>query len=162
MLLPAVTLVVSAGLLVPALFAADAFVGTWKVNVAKSTPGPHPPREPRVQKIEAVPDGIRVVEDQVAGGGERLHDEWTVKFDGKPYPTTLLQDGKPDPAVQGETVSATRIDDHTFQFTFTLNGKVILQARNVISGDGKTRTATQTGTSTDGKQRVVTIVFDKQ
>jgi hypothetical protein len=131
------------------------------VNPAKSTPVPNPPRE-SVQKIEAVPNGLRMVNDVVDAAGQKRHDEWTVKFDGKPVPTKRTVDGKPDPRLEGETVSAIRIDDRTFQFTFTLNGKVRFQARNVISVDGKTRTATQTGMGADGQQQVVTVVFDKQ
>jgi hypothetical protein len=168
MLLPAVTVFVSAGILVPAVFAADMFAGTWRVNVAKttqanakSTPALNPPRE-EVQRIEAVPNGLRLVQDVVEAAGQKRHDEWTVKFDGKQVPTKRTVDGKPDSRTDGETVSATRIDDHTFQFTFTLNGKVRFQARNVISADGKTRRATQTGTSADGQQQVVTVIFDRQ
>jgi hypothetical protein len=103
-----------------------------------------------------------MVNDVVNAAGQKQHDEWTVKFDGKQVPTKRTLDGKPDSRAEGETVSATRIDDPTFQFTFTRNGKVVMQARNVISTDGKTRTATQTGTSADGQQQVVTVVFDKQ
>jgi len=95
-------------------------------------------------------------------GWSKAHGEFTVNFDGKQYPTKYTIDVKPDPRLESETVSATRIDDHTFQFTFTLNGKVAVQARNVTSTDGKTRTATQTRTSADGQQQVITVVFDKQ
>jgi len=167
MLLAAVTVFVSAGVVVATVFAADMFTGTWKANIAKTTqanattPGLNPPRED-VQKIEASPDGLRLVEDGVSATGQKSHGEWTVKFDGKQYPTKSTIDGKPNAANEGATVSATKIDDHTFQLTFTQNGKVALQARNVISADGKTRTATQTQTRADGQQRVVTVVFDKQ
>lgn len=163
MLLPAVTVFISAGVMVATLFAADMFTGTWKVNLAKSNPPPDQPfKEVPVQKLEAVPDGLRMVSDSVVAPGQKQHFEWTVKFDGKQVPTKRTRDGKPDPRYEGETVSATRIDDRTFQLTFTVNGKVVMQARNVISTDGKTRTATQTQTRADGQQRVVTVVFDKQ
>ena len=161
MLLPAVSVFVSAGVMVVTVLAADMFTGTWRENPAKSSPVPNPPRE-AVQKLESVPNGLRMIYDLVDAAGQKRHDEWTVKFDGKQVPTKRTVDGKPDPRTEGETVSATRIDDHTFQFTFMLNGKVRFQARNVISADGKTRTATQTGTTDDGQQRVVTVVFDKQ
>jgi hypothetical protein len=160
MLLRAVTLVMCVGA-VATVLAADLLTGTWRVDPTKSTPVPNPPRE-AVQKLEAVPDGVRMVYDVVNAAGQKQRDEWTVKFDGKPVPTKRTVDGKPDPRSEAETVSATRIDDHTFQFTFRVNGKVTFQARNVISADGKTRTATQTGTGADGQQRVVTVVFDKQ
>src|SRR5262245_28496926 len=161
MRLPAVTFFVSAGVVVATVLAADMFTGTWRVNLAKSSSIPDPPVE-SVQKIEAVPNGLRMVNDVVGAAGQKRHDEWTVKFDGKQAPTKRTVGGKPDPRLEGETISATRIDDHTFQFTFTLNGKVWVQARNVISTDGKTRTVTQTRTSADGQQQVVTFVYDKQ
>ena len=151
------------GVLVATVSAADMFAGTWRVNLAKSNPPPDQPfKEVPVQKIEAVPNGLRMVQDLVNAAGQKEHGEFTVKFDGKQYPTKNTVDGKPNTRVEGQTVSATRIDDHTFQLTFTQNGKVALQARNVISADGKTRTATQTQTRADGQQRVVTVVFDKQ
>ena len=157
---PAITLFVC-GVAVAIVLAADLFTGTWRVNPTKSTPVANPPRD-AVQKVESLPDGLRMVYDVVTAAGQKQHDEWTVKFDGKPVPTKRTVDGKPDPRSEGETVSATRIDDHTFQFTFMVNGKISFEARNVISADGKTRTATQTGTGADGQQRVVTVVFDKQ
>jgi len=99
-----------------------------------------------VQKIEAVPDGLRLVQDAVNAAGQKEHGDWTAKFDGKQYPTKLTLDGKPIPAQEGETVSSTRIDDHTFQVHVHAKREIINQARNVISTDGKTRTATQTRT----------------
>lgn len=161
MLLPAVTVFVSVGVVVTTVFAADMFAGTWKANVAKSTPVPNPAKED-VQTVEAVPNGLRVVDDGVTADGHKAHAEWTVKFDGKQYPTKMMRDGKPDPRVEGGTISAIRIDDHTLQFTLTVNGKVFMQVRNVISTDGKTRTATQMRTSADGQQQAVSVVFDKQ
>jgi hypothetical protein len=153
--------------MVATLFAADLFAGTWRANIAKTTqanattPVPNPPRE-ALQKIEAVANGRRMVDDAVDAAGQKHHGDWTVKFDGKQYPAKYTIDGKPDPSFEGETVSATRIDDHTLQFTFTRNGKVVSQNRNVISTDGKTRTVTQTGTSADGQQRIRTVVWEKQ
>jgi hypothetical protein len=163
MVLPAVSLFVTAGVLVCTMLAADMFTGTWRTNEAKSTPSnAPPPRESRVQKIEAVPDGLHVVQDGVDAEGHKEHSEWTVKFDGKQYPTKRTLDGKPVPDAEGETVAAKRIDDHTFEFTLSINGKVYLQARNVISADGKTRTASQTRTSPDGQKRAATVVFERQ
>ena len=153
MLLPAVTVFVSAGV-VATVFAADMFTGTWKANFAKSTPDQNLPREV-VQKIEAVPDGLRMVQDVVTAAGQKEHGDVTVKFDGKQYSAKYMVDDKPDPRRDGETISATRIDDHTFQLTFTRNGKVTLQARNVISTDGKTRTATQTQTGGRAARKVI-------
>src|SRR5947207_2935637 len=87
------------GLSVPT-FAADLFSGSWKMNVAKSTFSPGPPPDPRNpsgsgQKIEAVPDGLRLTGENVNGAGQKTHTEFTVKFDGKDYPYKQTVDGMP-------------------------------------------------------------------
>jgi hypothetical protein len=94
-------------------FAADAFSGTWKMNIAKSTPTSTPPNESLTQRIQVIDNGMNLVQDGVNPKGQKTHGEWTVKFDGKQYPVKLMVDGKPDPDYEGETVSATKSDDHT-------------------------------------------------
>src|SRR2546423_13706920 len=67
------------------VFAADAQVGTWKLNLAKSNYGEHAPKS-SINKIEAVEGGIRLIADNVDAEGKPVHDEYTVKYDGKDYP----------------------------------------------------------------------------
>jgi hypothetical protein len=53
--------------------AADPQVGTWKLNVAKSTYSPGPAPKSGTSKIEAAGAGTKVVVDQVLADGTTRH-----------------------------------------------------------------------------------------
>ena len=134
-------------------FAADAFIGTWKLNEAKSKIDAGSPKNTTVV-YEAAGDSVKVTTDGTNGDGKPSHSEWTGKFDGKDYPVT--GDGSAD------TRSYTKVDDHTLAFTNKKGDKVTITGRGVISADGKTRTVTITGTDSKGKKFTSTAVYDKQ
>src|SRR5713101_4470859 len=97
--------------------AADSNVGTWKVNLAKSTYDPGPaPKGPNVTKIEADGDGIKVTADGVNAQGQATHVTYSAKYDGKDYPET----GNPNV----DTISIKRIDANTIETTTKKGGKV--------------------------------------
>ena len=135
--------------------AADSNVGTWKVNLAKSTydPGP-PPKGPNVTKIEADGDGIKVTADGVNAQGQATHVTYSAKYDGKDYPET----GNPNV----DTISIKRIDANTIETTTKKGGKVVGTSRVVVSNGGKTRTTTANGTNPQGQKTHAVIVADKQ
>ncbi len=134
-------------------FAADAFIGTWKLNEAKSKIDAGSPKNTTVV-YEAAGDSVKVTTDGTNGDGKPSHSEWTGKFDGKDYPVT--GDGSAD------TRSYTKVDDHTLAFTNKKGDKVTITGRGVISADGKTRTVTITGTDSKGHKFTSTAVYDKQ
>jgi hypothetical protein len=134
-------------------FAADAFIGTWKLNEAKSKIGAGSPKNTTVV-YEAAGDSVKVTVDGTDGDGKPAHNEWTGKFDGKDYPVTG--------DTSTDTRSYTKVDDHTLAFTNKKGDKVTITGRGVISADGKTRTVTITGTDSTGKKFTSTAVYDKQ
>jgi len=136
-----------------ACFAADPQMGTWKLNEARSkfTPG--------TAKFTTVTfknmfGNIKVASDGTAANGQRVHVEWSGKFDGKDYPVT----GSPD----SDARSYTKVNDRTLQVTAKKNGKVTATAQTVVSADGKTRTSTVSGTTAKGKKFKNVAVYDKQ
>jgi hypothetical protein len=144
-----------------AVYGADMYVGTWKIDIAKSTYSPGPaPKGPATTKIEAVENGVKLTADTVNAQGQKTHVEFTVKFDGKDYPFTSLVDGKPAPNA-ADMISAKRIDDYTFEATTKLKGKPLLTARTVASKDGKTETTTFTGVNAQG-QKVNNVVLGEK
>jgi hypothetical protein len=156
----ACTLVIVA-LSASAVFGADMYAGTWKINIAKSTYSPGPaPKGPNTTKMEPVENGVKLTVDGVNAQGQKTHVEFTVKFDGKDYPFTSLVDGKPAPNV-ADMISAKRIDDYTFEATTKLKGKPLLTARTVASKDGKTETTTFTGVNAQG-QKVNNVVLGEK
>src|SRR5262249_12029577 len=118
-------------------FAADANMGTWKLNEAKSKLAPGGARNTLVV-YATTGDNRKVTVDGVDSTGKPTHNEWTGKFDGKDYPVT--GDSTSDMR------SYTRIDDHTLAIKGKKGGKVTLSGRIVVSPDGKTRTVTVSGT----------------
>ena len=96
---------------------------------------------------------VKVTGDGVDANGKPMHVEWSGKFDGKDYPVT----GDPN----GDTRSYRRVNDRTLEVTIKKNGKVTVTARTVVSADGKSRTASVSGTTPEGKRFKNTAVYDK-
>jgi hypothetical protein len=133
--------------------AADAFIGTWKLNEAKSKIAAGSLKNTTVI-YEASGDSVKVTTDGTDGDGKPSHSEWTGKFDGKDYPVTG------DPST--DTRSYKTVDDHTLTFANKKGDKVTISGRGVVSADGKTRTVTITGTDPKGTKFTSTAVYDKQ
>jgi hypothetical protein len=136
-----------------AVFAADAFTGTWKLNEAKSKLGAGAVKNTTVT-YEATGDTIKVTLDGVDADGKATHDEWTGKYDGKDYPVT----GNP----MTDTRAYKKVNDHTLEATGKKGDKVVLTAKITVSADGKTRTVVSTQTTADGKKVTSTAVYEKQ
>jgi hypothetical protein len=134
-------------------FASNPYIGTWKLNEAKSKIPASAPKNITVV-YEAAGDSIKVTVDGIDGAGKPTHNEWTGKFDGKDYPLTG------DPTADTRTYK--KINDNTAELTNKKDGKVVLSGRIVVSADGKTRTVTASGTDANGKKIKSTTVYDKQ
>jgi formylglycine-generating enzyme required for sulfatase activity len=135
-------------------FAADDnMMGTWKLNDAKSKISSGTAKNHTVM-YEAAGDSIKVTVDGEGPDGKPAHNEWTGKFDGKDYPVT------------GDTASDSRsykrVNPSTLQLTNKKEGKVVAAGKIVVSKDGKTRTVTISGTTSDGKKYKSVGVYDKQ
>ena len=135
------------------VFAADAVVGNWKLNVAASKfSGPALTSATRMYAESA--DGTVLDQKMVGADGKEMSMHTTIKYDGKDYPVTGNSDA--------DSVSAKVIDAHTTHFTMKRGGKVVGTVHRVVSKDGKTLTVENKGTHTDGKAYDDTLVFDKQ
>jgi len=134
-------------------FAADANMGTWKLNEAKSKFGAGATKNTTVV-YEAAGDMVKVTVDGTDSDGKPVHSEWTGNFDGKDYPVTA------DPT--SDARSYKKVDDHTMQLTVKKDGKVTVTGRIVVAADGKSRTVTTSGTNSKGAKVTTTAVYDKQ
>ncbi len=132
---------------------ADPQMGTWKLNEAKSKFTPGTTKNTMVV-YKAAGDQVKVTADGVDAKGKSTHNEWTGKFDGKNYPVT----GDPT----SEARSYKKIDDRTLELTNWYHGRVMATGRIAVSADGKSRTATVSGTTPKGKNFKNVAVFDKQ
>jgi len=137
-----------------AALAADAVVGTWKLNVAKSTfsPGPAPKSQTRVYSETAL--GMTVAVKTTAADGKESSTTLTFKEDGKAYPGS----GSPD----FDMVAVTRVDALSVHSTQMKAGATVSTAVRAVSKDGKTLTFAQKGTHADGAKYDNVSVYDRQ
>ena len=135
----------------------DPWFGTWKLNLEESKYSPGPAPKSTLTKIEPWEDGVKYTVITVTAGGEEWHIEWRAKFDGKDNPVT----GNPDV----DTNALKRINSHSYKVVSKKDGKPSLVTTNVISRDGKKRTATATGMNaqlTQGDNVKILAVFNRQ
>jgi hypothetical protein len=132
----------------------DTWLGTWKLNVAKSKSSPGPPAKSNRITISAPQGGWAGVTDGIDAAGKPTHTEITAKFDGKDYP---LKGVAPN-----TTRAFKRIDNHSFEFTTKVDGKVTTTTRVVVSPDGKTQTVTTTGKNAQGQAVNNLGIYEKQ
>ncbi len=139
---------------VAAAQAADPVVGTWELNIAKSTftPGPAPKSETRTYVV--VGQDITATSKGVDADGKATSGQWTVNYDGKDRPATGLPDL--------DALSLKRIDVFTTEFTQKKAGKVVATGTRTISTDGKVMTITSKGTNAKGQAFNNVEVFDKR
>ena len=137
------------------VLAADNWIGTWKLNVAKSKYSPGPAPKSSMLKVSSSEGGMTAITDGVDAQGKPTHTEIMSKFDGKDY---ALKGA----AAANTTRAYKRIDDNTFEFAVKVDGKATVTVRNGVSRDGKTQTATVTGKNAQGQDVHNTLVLEKQ
>jgi hypothetical protein len=136
------------------VLAADNWLGTWKLNTAKSKYSPGPMPKSQTLKQEAWEGGMKLTTDGTDADGKTTHAEYAAKYDGKDYPWK----GNPN----ADMISVKRIDDNSYETVWKLKGKVTITSKTTVSRDGKSRTTTQTGTDAQGKTVNNVVVYDKQ
>ena len=134
--------------------AADSWLGSWKLNIAKSKYLPGPAPKSQSLKFEATPAGIKVSTDAVGADGTATKGGFTSRFDGKDVPYA----GNPD----ADPAAPRRIEDTSYENAWTMGGKATVTAKAAVSADGKTLTVTQTGTNSKGATVNISAVYDKQ
>jgi hypothetical protein len=154
-----VAIALGAGVLTVAVLAAaqtkDPFVGTWKLNIAKSTysPGPAPKSATTAYAVEG--KGYKVSVKMEPATGPVQQWSYTSNLDGKDSPIT---GNNPN----ADMVAAKRIDTNTLEIVYKKDGKVTTTQKNVVAADGKTRTVTTTGTDAQGQKLNNVAVYEKQ
>ena len=133
----------------------DPFVGTWRLNVAKSKYSPGPPPKSQAATYEAAGQGYKVSVKIEPATGPVQQWSYTSNLDGKDTPIT---GNNPN----ADMVAVKRVDAHRLESVNKKGGKVTTTQRNVVSADGKTRTVTTTGVDGQGQKVNNVAVFEKQ
>jgi hypothetical protein len=134
----------------------DSWLGTWKLNLAKSTfePAALAPKSQTTKQTKSG-DSVTVITDGTDAQGKPIHTEITYKFDGQDYEYK----GAPDPK---STRAYTRIGDSDYQYVNKVDGKITTTARIKVAADGKTRTIVTTGRDAQGRRIDSLTFWDKQ
>ena len=124
---------------------ADAWIGTWTLNLAQSSyePANLAPKN-QTTKLAASGDMLTAVTDGVDGDGKMIHTEITYKLDGKDYEYKGAADAN-------STRAYTRVDDHHYTYVTKVKGQITTTSRVAVTPDGKTGTITTTGRDAEGR-----------
>jgi hypothetical protein len=140
-----------------ALVAADSpFLGTWKLNTAKSkgTAGTLSKEETVVFASDG--NGIKRTVTGIDGDGQPINMSATIPWDGMEHKVDG-PNGAPPAMVAVKTVNA-----NTLNVTMKVNDKRVLSGRVVLSKDGKTMTSSFKGEDPKGRKIDNVEVYEKQ
>jgi hypothetical protein len=136
--------------------AQDPFVGTWKLNPAKSQFDPnHRPLE-ATMTFEIQPDGSYLMKAEgTKEGGQKVQE----------HPQTFFVDGQPRPIPElpGLSAVATRPDPNTLRGEARReDGSIVGSGTYAVSAGGKSLTATVSGVDSQLRTFTQVTVWDRQ
>lgn len=144
------------GLALSAAHAAEAddpVLGTWTLNVTKSTFTPGPGWRSQTRVYARDPAGVTVTWAGVGAAGEAMQVSYTYAYDGKDYPMKG--------SASYDTLNAVRLDPLTVRSEEKRDGKTVGIAMRQVSPDGKTLTIIDKGVNRKGETFSQVLVFDR-
>jgi len=132
----------------------DPVVGTWQLNVSKSTFTAGPAFKSQTRTYSQSGQTIKLVMKTVGADGKESTTQTTYQLDGKDFPVK----GNPD----YDSLAAKQVDSNTAEFTLKKGGKVVGTTSRTVSKDGKTLTSEVKMTTAKGEKSEGAMVFDKQ
>lgn len=139
-----------------ALYAADSFSGTWKLNLAKSTYESGTAPKATTVTVQDVKGMTDVTVTGTDGSGKPIATHMTHPTEGGPV--KFLEGGPTD----GSTESIKQVSANTRHATVMQGGKAVSTEQITVSADGKTMRIVAKGTSPNGKPFTNVEVFEKQ
>ena len=131
----------------------DPFVGTWKLDVAKSKydPGPAPKSQTRTWDATG-----KVTVEGINAAGKAVTYGYPIMNDGKDYPTSgTVPNG-------AEMISSKKVDPNTVEVHFKRGGKDAEATKFAVTMGGKMLTISAKGTNPDGSAFNNVTVWEKQ
>jgi uncharacterized protein YpmB len=132
--------------------AANAHLGTWRLNETKSKVSAGMAKNSTVTYTEQG-DKIKVTIDGTDKDGKAVHSVWVGKFDGKAYPV------KNNPGFNA--IGYRVINERTNAIQALKDGKLVWSGTITVSKDGKSRTVSIRGTDANGKKFSAKSIYDK-
>jgi hypothetical protein len=132
----------------------DPVVGTWQLNVSKSTFTAGPAFKSQTRTYSQSGQSITLVMKTVGADGKEATTQTTYQLDGKDFPVK----GNPD----YDSLSARQVGSNTARFALKKGGKAVGTTNRTVSKDGKTLTSKTKMTAANGEKSDSVMVFDKQ
>ena len=132
----------------------DPVVGSWKLNLAKSTFGGGPALKSQIRTYSQSARGLTLKMKTVSADGKETTTQATYQLNGTDHPSM----GNPD----FDSLSGMQIDTNTAEFTLKRAGKPVGKIRRTVSKDDQTLTINLVITNAAGVQTSALTVFDKQ
>ena len=150
-------LALSAVAAAPVMAQDNPFVGTWKLNVAKSKFAGTPAPKSSTRTVVAEGAGAKYSFETVTADGTTNSYSFTTNYDGKD--AAISGAGMPGGA---DTIALKRVSSHKATGTLKKGGTEVGTAEAEVSKDGKVTTVKTKGKGPDGKEIEATSVYDKQ
>jgi hypothetical protein len=131
-------------------------VGTWELNLAKSTFSPGPAPKKQTLTFQAAGPHWTALLQGIDASGKPINPDLNnlaINFDGKDHPTAN---------VDYDTTTWKRVSANQYEAIRKRAGKVVLTSTNVVSKDGKTMTITTKGVNAAGQSISNVRVYDKR
>jgi hypothetical protein len=141
----------------PLLAEDNPFLGTWKLNVAKSNFGTLPAPKSQTRTIAAQGNGVKYSFEGVGADGTPFAYSFLTYYDGTEAAVTGT--GSPGGA---DSITLKRVNSHKIEGTLHKGGKDIGKVTAEVSKDGKVATVKLKGRAADGKEYSTDVVYDKQ
>jgi hypothetical protein len=135
-------------------FAGENWVGSWKLNTAKSQFGSTAVVRAQTLKFETTPAGIKLTSEGTDPDGKPMLGGYVSKFDGQDVPWA----GNP----AADVACPKKLDDDSYENVWKKGGKAVVTAKVAVSKDGKTLTVSQAGTDPKGAAISSVAVYDRQ
>lgn len=132
----------------------DPALGTWELDLTKSTFSPGPAVRSQTRTYTQTPDGVHFVLEGISATGAPMHTEYTARADGKDYP--LVGAGITN-SIALTRVNALRTDGVEKQ-----DGRVVYNVSRIVGPDGQSMTITVNGKNARGDSVANVLVFRKR
>jgi hypothetical protein len=136
------------------LAGSDPVIGSWKLNLAKSTFGGIPAVKSETRTYTQSAKGLSMKMNAVSAEGKETTTNVTYQLDGKDFKSIGNLDF--------DTLSGMQIDANTAEFTLKRSGNPVGKIRRSVSTDGKTLTINYVLKNANGVQTTALTVYDRQ
>lgn len=141
----------------PASAEDNPFLGTWKLNVAKSKyEGAAAPKS-QTRTVTQQGNGVKYSFEGAAADGTPITFSFVTYYDG----TEAAITGTGAPA-GADSITLKRVNSHEIEGTLHKSGKDLGKVVAEVSKDGKVATVRGKGKTADGKDYSTESVYDKQ